>query len=64
MRFSITDAGLTCGADPGSAVTPRYEPPFAFTGVLHRVAVDVEPGAPTDVDAYVDAAVENVLAEQ
>ena len=25
VRFSITDAGLSCGADTGSAITARYE---------------------------------------
>jgi arylsulfatase len=32
---------LTCGADPGSPVTPDYEPPFKFTGDLKRLRVDV-----------------------
>ena len=64
MRFSITDAGLTCGADPGSAVTPRYAPPFAFNGGLRQVVVDVEPGASTDAGAYAEAAVQRILAEQ
>jgi arylsulfatase len=64
MRFSITDAGLTCGNDPSSTVTPRYEPPFAFTGRLREVVVDVEPAAATDIGAYADAAVQNILAEQ
>ena len=64
MRFSITDAGLTCGTDPGSSVTPRYAAPFAFTGTLHRVVVDVDPAVLSDVDAYAEAAVQNILAEQ
>jgi arylsulfatase len=33
--------GLVCGADPGSPVTPAYAPPFAFTGSLEEVTVDV-----------------------
>jgi hypothetical protein len=64
MRFSITDAGLTCGTDPGSSVTPRYPAPFAFTGTLHRVVVDVDPAVLSDVNAYAQAAVQNILAEQ
>jgi arylsulfatase A-like enzyme len=64
MRFSITDAGLTCGTDPGSSVTPRYTAPFAFTGTLHRVVVDVDPAVLSDVNAYAEAAVQNILAEQ
>jgi len=35
------DEGLTCGRDTASAVVDTYEPPFSFTGTLHRVAVDV-----------------------
>ena len=27
---------LTCGANPGSPVTPDYEGPFTFTGTLHK----------------------------
>jgi arylsulfatase len=68
VRFSITDAGLTCGADPGSAVTPRYEPPFEFTGVLHRVVVDVEGGETGDptpvITAVIEANVDRALAQQ
>jgi arylsulfatase len=65
VRFSITDAGLTCGADTGSAVTNRYAAPFEFTGALHRVVVDVESGGALDDQvAAVEAAVETVLAQQ
>jgi arylsulfatase len=68
IRFSITDAGLTCGADTGSAVTPRYESPFEFTGVLHRVVVDVEGGQTSDptpvITAVIEAEVDRALAEQ
>ena len=31
----------TCGANPGSPVTPEYSSPFRFTGTLHSVTVDV-----------------------
>jgi arylsulfatase len=41
-RFSLTGAGLTCGRDPGLPVTDDYRAPFAFTGRLRRVVVDVE----------------------
>ncbi len=40
LDFGITD-GLTCGRDDGSTVTDDYEAPFAFTGSLEQVAVDV-----------------------
>jgi arylsulfatase len=55
VRFSITDAGLTCGEDTGSAVTARYQAPFPFTGVLHRVVVDVEGEPVIDFKAAVEA---------
>jgi arylsulfatase len=32
---------LTCGANPGSVVTPDYTGPFAFSGTIHEVTVDV-----------------------
>jgi arylsulfatase len=32
---------LACGANPGSAVVPDYEPPFRFTGTLYTVIVDL-----------------------
>jgi arylsulfatase len=72
VRFSITDAGLTCGADTGSPVTTRYDAPFEFTGTVRDVVVTVEgaalgdPDAPVDapVDASIDAAVDAALAEQ
>jgi arylsulfatase A-like enzyme len=67
VRFSITDAGLTCGCDTGLPVTPRYAAPFTFTGTLHRVVVDIEDGAPLDFGtaaAVADATVDRALAEQ
>jgi arylsulfatase len=49
VRFSITDAGLTCGEDAGSSVTRQYRPPFPFTGTLHRVELASRaPGARVD----------------
>jgi arylsulfatase len=33
---------LTCGYDKRTVVTDAYEPPFAFTGTLHRVLVDLD----------------------
>jgi arylsulfatase len=43
--------GLVCGADPGSPVTPAYAPPFAFTGTLEEVTVDVSGALITDTEA-------------
>jgi arylsulfatase len=36
-----TTAGLTCGLDVGAPVSDAYPAPFAFTGTLHRVTVDL-----------------------
>jgi hypothetical protein len=37
----IAPGGMTCGADPGSPVSPEYKAPFRFTGKLHTVTVDL-----------------------
>ncbi|MBM3670988.1 MAG: arylsulfatase [Actinobacteria bacterium] len=55
VRFSITDAGLTCGNDTGSAVTPRYTGPFAFTGKLRHVVVEVEGSPVVDFNEAVES---------
>ena len=41
IPFVINPGALTCGANPGSPVTPDYASPFPFTGTLHSVTVDV-----------------------
>jgi arylsulfatase len=42
MLITISiDEGLNCGQDVGSPVSDSYGPPFAFTGTIERVAVDV-----------------------
>jgi hypothetical protein len=41
IPFAINPGALTCGANPGSPVTPDYASPFPFTGTLHEVTVDV-----------------------
>ena len=33
--------GLVCGRNPGSPVSQLYRPPFAFTGKIVKVAMDV-----------------------
>ena len=55
-RFSITDAGLSCGYDWAMPVVDDYRAPFRFTGGLHRVIVDV------DGEPFVDAESEADLA--
>ena len=39
--FMFNPGSLTCGANPGSPVSPDYEGPFTFTGTLHGVTLDV-----------------------
>jgi arylsulfatase A-like enzyme len=39
--FTLNPGATTCGANPGSPVTPDYPSPFRFTGTLHTVVVDV-----------------------
>jgi len=39
--FAFNPGALTCGANPGSAVTDDYASPFKFTGTIHSVTVDV-----------------------
>jgi arylsulfatase len=39
--FMLNPGALSCGANPGSPVTPDYASPFKFTGILHTVTVDV-----------------------
>jgi arylsulfatase len=40
LDIGITE-GLTCGRDEGSPVTDEYGAPFAFTGELEHVVIDV-----------------------
>jgi arylsulfatase len=39
--FMFNPGVLTCGANPGSPVSPDYVGPFTFTGTLHSVTLDV-----------------------
>jgi arylsulfatase len=39
--FLLNPGALTCGANPGSAITGDYASPFKFTGTIHAVTVDV-----------------------
>jgi arylsulfatase A-like enzyme len=53
-------SALTCGADPGSPVTPKYQPPFACTARIHSVTVDVRGELIRDTEAQLRA----VMARQ
>ncbi len=39
--IAVHPGGLSCGANPGSPVTPDYPAPFRFTGTLHTVTLDL-----------------------
>jgi arylsulfatase A-like enzyme len=44
--------GMVCGADPGSPVWDKYEPPFKFTGTLYSSTVDVSGEAIKDHETH------------
>jgi hypothetical protein len=54
-RISTNPGGLTCGADPGSPVTPDYKAPFRFTGKLHSVTVNVSGDLIADTESEMRA---------
>ena len=49
--IAFNPGGLTCGANPGSPVTPDYRAPFRFTGTLHTVTVDLSGDLITDTES-------------
>ncbi|MGZ6650712.1 MAG: sulfatase-like hydrolase/transferase, partial [Solirubrobacteraceae bacterium] len=49
--FMFNPGALTCGADPGSAVTTEYQAPFRFTGTIHTVTVDLSGELISDPEA-------------
>ncbi|HEX6854901.1 MAG TPA: arylsulfatase [Streptosporangiaceae bacterium] len=49
--IGFNPGGLTCGANPGSAVTADYTAPFRFTGTLRTVTVDLSGELITDTDS-------------
>lgn len=42
VRYGVGSGSLRIGDDAGISVTARYEPPFAFTGLLAHVVVEVD----------------------
>jgi hypothetical protein len=50
LDIGITD-GLSTGRDEGSTVTTDYRGPFAFTGQLEKIVVDVSGDLIDDTDA-------------
>jgi arylsulfatase len=49
--IAFNPGGLTCGANPGSAITPDYQSPFRFTGTLHTVTIDLSGDLITDSES-------------
>ncbi|WP_263637066.1 sulfatase-like hydrolase/transferase [Streptomyces sp. CoH27] len=50
---AFNPGGMTCGANPGSPVTPDYASPFRFTGTLHTVTVNLSGELLTDIHSEV-----------
>lgn len=50
MRM-ISSIGHSVGCDHGSAVSPRYQAPYAFSGVLHELVIQLSPERFPDTDA-------------
>jgi len=48
LRWQIGGAGLLVGRDRGFPVCDDYEPPFAFTGKIERLVLEVPALAPRD----------------
>jgi arylsulfatase A-like enzyme len=49
--IAFNPGGLTCGANPGSAIIPDYQAPFPFSGALHTVTVDLSGDLITDTES-------------
>ena len=47
---SFNSTGASIGMDHGSAVSPRYQAPFAFSGTLHDVTIQLPGGYDPEVD--------------
>ncbi|TFD31202.1 arylsulfatase [Cryobacterium cryoconiti] len=55
VPFALNPGVLTCGANPGSPVTPEYTSPFRFTGTIREVTVDVSGELLSDPEAELRA---------
>jgi arylsulfatase len=56
MRWQIGGAGLLVGRDRGFPVCDDYQPPFAFTGTIERLLIEVPALAPSDAEQEIAAA--------
>ena len=55
MPFMLNPGVISCGANPGSPVTPDYPSPSKFTGTLHQVTIDVSGDLILDAEAELRA---------
>ena len=53
FRFALHGEGLCCGYDDGTPVSNLYDSPFAFTGTIDRVIVDVSGEPYRDAEAEI-----------
>jgi arylsulfatase len=51
FMLMMSSVGPSVGYDHGSAVSPRYRSPFAFTGTLHEVVIQTSPERFADIAA-------------
>ena len=58
----IWGAGMNIGCDDGLAVASDYKPPFAFSGTLHHVTLDVPPMRASKADQRIETRAD--LAQQ
>ena len=49
--IAFNPGGLSCGANPGSAIVPDYRAPSPFTGILHTVTIDLSGDLITDTES-------------
>jgi arylsulfatase len=49
--IAFNPGGLSCGHNPGSAVTADYQAPFPYSGTLRTVTVDLSGDLITDTDS-------------
>jgi len=47
---TFTSVGVSVGEDHGSAVSARYSAPFAFTGTLHDITIQLPDGRDVSSD--------------
>ncbi len=55
-RWSICGDGLTVGRSMALPVVRDWSSPFAFTGTIHEVVIDVDGGPVVDVEARAEQA--------